>query len=73
MPERKTIFRILGLILGLGLFTWVSLNLLEESQATEWPPLPLAEIFKAGLLVLIAHGLHGLAWAVGARQYATRL
>ncbi|MGI9290601.1 MAG: hypothetical protein ACR2QG_04890, partial [Gammaproteobacteria bacterium] len=73
MPERKTLLRLLGLILGLGLFVWVSLDLLEQSQSTEWPALPVDGLIKALVLVLIAHGLHGIAWAVGARQYADKL
>lgn len=73
MLERKTLLRLLGLVLGLGLFVFVSLRLLEQSQSTEWPPLPTDAMISALILVLIARGIHGLAWAVGARQYADKL
>lgn len=73
MPERRSILRIIGLVLGLGLFTWVALDLYGRAQTTQWPPLPANELVIATLLVLLAHGLHGLAWAVGARHYAPRL
>ncbi|MDJ0918879.1 MAG: hypothetical protein QNJ05_14025 [Woeseiaceae bacterium] len=73
MPEKKPLLGLLGLILGVGLFVWISVRLLEQSQSTEWPPLPAGALINALLLALVARGLHGIAWAVGARQYADKL
>jgi len=73
MPERNQLLKALGLILGLGLFGWIIVDAFAKTKAVIWPPLPIAELAATLVLVLIAHGLHGLAWAVGARQLAPQL
>ena len=39
----------------------------------DWPPISPAHLVAVMATVVAAHGLHGLAWAVGARQIAPRL
>lgn len=73
MPDRKLMFKVVGLVLGLCLFGWIVLDAVEKSQSTEWPPLPMLNLGFAVLIVIVAHGLHGLAWTVGARELAPRL
>jgi len=73
MPERKQLLKLAGLLLGLSFFGWIIKGAIEQSQTVVWPPLPVPELAMTLLLVLIAHGLHGLAWTVGARQVAPRL
>ncbi len=70
MTEHKLLLRPIGLFLGLGLFGWVVWDAVEKTQSVEWPALPIQHILLATVLVLVAHGLHGLAWAMGARKVA---
>ncbi|MCV6594661.1 MAG: lysylphosphatidylglycerol synthase domain-containing protein [Silicimonas sp.] len=65
--------KLLGLVLGLGLFAWVIRDALAQAQGAEWPPIPWVHVALATLLVIAAHGCHGLAWAVGARHVARGL
>lgn len=70
MTHRKWLIRLFGLAFGLGLFGWVIWTAIEKTQSFDWPALPIQHIVFASGLVFLAHGLHGLAWVVGARQIA---
>ncbi|MEX5728356.1 uncharacterized membrane protein YbhN (UPF0104 family) [Rhodovulum iodosum] len=73
MAKPGPILKLIGLFLGLGLFGWIVADAFAKTQSVDWPPLPLAELAVASVLVLLAHGLHGVAWALGARKIAPQL
>jgi uncharacterized membrane protein YbhN (UPF0104 family) len=59
--------------MGLGLFVWVILDATAQSQSVSWPPIPVGHLGVAFGLIFVAHGLHGAAWVVGARQIAPEI
>ncbi|MCA0044244.1 hypothetical protein [Celeribacter litoreus] len=73
MIPRNWLLKLVGLILGLCLFGWVILDAVETTHSEEWPALPVSHLVLATGLVVTAHGLHGLAWVIGAQNVSGRI
>ena len=73
MSRHKWRLRSIGLAFGLGLCAWVIWDAVRKSQSLDWPEIPWPQVGLTFALVMIAHGLHGLAWVVGARKIAPAL
>lgn len=73
MTSRLHGLKSVGLLAGLGLFTWIGYDTWQRAQSVGWPPLPWPALASASALLLLAYLIRMLSWTYGARHIAPDL
>lgn len=73
VTKAKPALKILGLLVGLGLFGYIIADAVSKAQGVDWPPLPWTELTLAFVLICISRGLNAAGWVLGARHIAPLL